>query len=565
MTLHSARFLTVIMVFSLTLNLLTLASPIFMMQVYDRVMTSHSLPTLVALFVIVAVLQATQSLLHYNRALVLRRYAAHIDETFEEAAFEETVAPQMKNKTWDGETTPLQHLANHRTYVAGNGLTALFDVPWAVMFTVVMFLLHPWLGMLALAFTICIAAASIAAHAAGADLPTSDDKATPYRAPFRDAVKVLTIRGYGLTGRFKEEWLKARDDGRSQRADAQIVPDVFRTFARGLKNIQGSAILALAAYLTLENMATFGVMMASSIIAGRMSAPVEALVTSWKDIRAARTSRTYLQALEKLHQSQPRKKDLPPPARSIELVRVSAGPASKPILSAVAFKFSTGDAVGIIGPTGAGKSSLINVLAGVIVPRAGRVTFDDVEQPCWPEKTLGAAIGYLPQDIVFFDGTIAENIARFDPRLDDREVIAAANSIGIHETIQDMPDGYDTRIVKFGQEYSASFRVKLGLARAFYRRPFLLLLDNPTGSFDHDGDKKLTAFLKAHKARGGILIIATNHLPALMLVDQVVVLNQGKIKFVGGREQLFKPVSTAQIQPKTAVDPGYPQPVEQQL
>jgi PrtD family type I secretion system ABC transporter len=554
--LNSGRFLTAILVFSLALNLLTLASPIFMMQVYDRVMVSHSVPTLVALLVIIGALQATQSLIHYCRALALRRYAAHIDETLEEVAFEETVAPVARDKTWRGEDTPLQHLSNQRTYIVGNGLAALFDVPWVIIFAIIMFLLHPWLGMLALAFTVSIGLLSIAAHLASANAPGINDKAALYRDPFRDAIKAQTIRGYGLFGRFKDEWLNARIDGRNAKAESQTWADVFRTMGRGLKTIQGSVILALAAYLTLENMATFGVMMASSIIAGRMSAPVDGLITSWKDIRAAWRSRPYLRALAKLDDGDSRKRDLPPPVRSVELANVSVGPADNRMLSSISLKLSPGDTLGVIGPTGAGKSTLISLMAGAIAPRNGKIKFDDVERRYWRETTLGASIGYIPQEVVFFDGTIAENIARFEAELDDDEVIEAARAIGIHEIIDHMPEGYDTKIINSGRNYPASFRVKLGLARAFYRKPFLLLLDNPTGNFDHDGEMHLAEYLRGHKERGGVLVMATSHMSALMLVDKVVALSSGMAGSVGPREDLFKPIAAEQMPQRLAVIPG---------
>lgn len=552
---NSRQFLAAIFVLSMTSNALTLASPIFMMQVYDRVMVSHSLPTLIALLVIVAILQGTQGIIHHFRARLFRRYANYIDVAFEEAAFQETVAPQTKTRTWEAGISPLQHLSNMRTFITGNGLAALFDAPWAILFAVIMFMLHPWLGLLATGFTISIAGFSLAGQLASSKKPGANENVAIYRDSFRDLAKTQTIRGYGLYGLFNKKWLEARMQDRSDRASAQALPDFFRTCARSLKNIQSSAILALAAYLTLENQATFGVMMASSIIAGRMSAPVDGLINGWKNIRAARKGWPKLKALTGLKNNKTVElKDLSSPTKSLELINLSVANGENRILSGISFKLLAGESIGLIGPTGAGKSTLLNVIAGALELKGGKLKFDDIERKYWRDDKLGSTIGFLPQEIVFLNGTIAENIARFAAEKDNEQVIAATRAIGIHEIIDQMPEGYETQILNSGREFPTSFRVKLGLARAFYNTPFLLLLDNPTGNLDRDGEMNLAEYLRNHKERGGIAIMATSHMQPLMMVDQVAVLQAGKIASLGKREELFKPVA-GRGEPRPMVKP----------
>jgi ATP-binding cassette, subfamily C, bacterial PrsD len=378
--LMSGRFLSAILIFSIAVNLLTLSSPLFMMQVYDRVMVSHSLPTLVSLLVLVCVLQAAQGLLHLLRARMLRRLADHVDDTCEEAAFVATVEPKASCAQKQSGDTPLQALSDVRTFIAGNGLSSLFDLPWVVVFTVIMFLLHPWLGILAVAFTVAIAGCSLIAQILKGKQPNLNDKAAAFRDPFRDASRNQTIKGLGLGGYFRDRWIGARQDGRQDKRSSQRWSDLFQTFARIFRSIQASVILGLAAYLTLENAATFGVMMASSIIAGRISAPLDGVINSWKEIKAARVAWPRLKEIVKEHhQDDGGGRELSEPLQSLKLQNVSASPPGRSddrSLVSATLSANAGDLIGVIGPSGSGKSTLINVLAGAWPCRSGKIRFD---------------------------------------------------------------------------------------------------------------------------------------------------------------------------------------------
>ncbi len=548
----------ILLIFSVALNLLTLTSPIFMMQVYDRVMTSHSVPTLVTLLSIVLALQVVQGILMLLRARLCKRLADQIDQRCEAAAFDAAVAPEA-----GGRSTPdahaLKHLFELRTFVAGAGLAAVMDLPWALVFALVMFLLHPWLGWLCLAFTVAIAGMSLAASVAQGPSAPDQGRASAICDAARDPSRGAAIRAMGLDAPFRAAWLDARAEARATASAAQTLTEALQSAVRILRLTQGSAMLALSAYLTLENMATFGVMMASSIIAGRVSAPVDGLIGSWRDVKAAHTAWPKLRAIMRTHdQRKPEGGRTAPPSESVVLQDLVVGPPGQidgRSINGLSLALKAGDRVGVIGPSGAGKSTLINAIAGAWPLQSGRIRFDGVDRRRWNSRALASAIGYMPQEIIFFDGTVAENIARFDRDGDHQDVIDAAKSAGIHEVVEGFTQGYQTPVTNAGRSLPPGFKIKLALARAFYRQPFLLVLDNPTAHLDRHGEVMLAEALKRHAERGGILIMATSHATSLMLADKVAVLNAGKLASFGSREDLFRPTG-ARTEPAGSSSPA---------
>jgi PrtD family type I secretion system ABC transporter len=521
-----------------------------MMQVYDRVMASHSLPTLAALLVVVVFLQAMQAFLLHIRQVGARRLADRIDEIGEARAFVSSMEPTVAAARLT--MSPLQALQDIRAFIAGAGLPALMDLPWAVVFAGIMFLLHPWLGWVSLACTALIAGLALASEKLAAPLKAgavSGAVPASWRDPFRDDRQAEMIRAQGLMPRFTEGWRKTRAQARRAERHRQAWPDALRTGVRVIRLIQPTLMLALAAYLTLENMATFGVMVASSIIAGRVSAPVDGVIGAWWEIAAARRAWPVVRPLLGGHREEPSTELRAAPSISLELKAVGARhPTQVSGLSIkdVALAVKAGERIGIIGPTGSGKSALLKAIAGAWPLAEGRMLLDGVDHRRWSRSLLASRIGYLPQDPTLLDGELGETIGRF-ASMSDETVVEAAKAAGLHVLIETFAEGYRTRITGGGRDLPPGFRARIAFASALHGNPFLLVLDNPTAQLDGEGERLLAKALEAHKARRGIAIVATSQAGLLMMMDRIVVMSSGRVVEIKTREEFFRPVLAAQV------------------
>jgi ATP-binding cassette subfamily C protein PrsD len=534
------EFLGGLGVFSVVSNLLTLASPFFILQVYDRVMTGHSRETLAALLAIVIVLHICQGAIYLVRTRILYHFADHLDFVLGPLAFRASAEAARLRRGADNSSA-LNDLRAIRTFIVGGGLGALFDVPWSAVFIFLMFLLHPWLGLLSLTGTILIAALPIISQLSFERLPDISAPALPYENAV--AGKDGCGRTLGLTARFQQLWSKVRDEARRERRRAESLPEICRAAVRAVKVIQASALLAVAAYLALENMATFGVMMVSSVIAARIAGPIDALISSWSAIVEAKRAWPRLRRTIAAGRSAPlvRKGDAQP-HRELTVVNVAAGaPSAKDLaIARVSFTLNAGEMLVIGGPTGAGKSALLRALAGEWPLRYGKVLFDGIDRSLCDQDRLAAVVGYLPQETRLFDGTIRSNIARFDSVYDDAAVIASAKAADAHDYIHKLANGYDTLIGDGGADLSPGLRQKISLSRALIGSPFLLVLDDPTAALDRRGELSLVDALKAHKQRGGVAVLATHSPQLLRLADRVLALENGEPVSVRSRGDVAK-------------------------
>ncbi|WP_439499514.1 type I secretion system permease/ATPase [Bosea sp. (in: a-proteobacteria)] len=534
-------------VFSGLINLLMLSGSFYMLQVYDRVLSSRSVATLVGLSLLLLAAYALQGFLDAIRVRMLARIGARFDEQVSPSAFAAAQKLPLLGLRADQAMQPIRDLDQARGFLASLGPTALFDMPWMPLFFAGCFLLHPWLGWLAIGGGIVILLLTFltelgSREATTAQMTSGLARHTLVEASRRNA-EALTAMGMG--GAFQAKWRDANlRHIRDWLAGADATSGIG-AFAKVFRMVLQSAVLGLGAYLVMQGELSGGAMIAASIMTSRALAPIEIAVAHWKGFVAARQGierlRKVLDAPAFLDRD---RTALPAPRRELSAggLVVAAPGRQAPILHGVSLKLDAGQGLGIIGPSASGKSTLVRALVGVWRPLKGEVRLDGAALEQWPTQELGRHIGYLPQDIELFDGTVAENIARFEPEASDEAIVAAAQAAGAHDLILKLEKGYDTRIGEDGATLSGGQRQRVGLARALYGDPFLVVLDEPNSNLDHDGDEALTVAVKGIRARGGIVIVVTHRQTAIAGVDQIAVMAEGRIQGFGPKEEILQKV-----------------------
>jgi ATP-binding cassette subfamily C protein PrsD len=534
-------------VFSGLINLLMLSGSFYMLQVYDRVLSSRSVATLVGLSLLLLAAYALQGFLDAIRVRMLARIGARFDEQVSPSAFAAAQKLPLLGLRADQAMQPIRDLDQARGFLASLGPTALFDMPWMPLFFAGCFLLHPWLGWLAIGGGIVILLLTFltelgSREATTAQMTSGLARHTLVEASRRNA-EALTAMGMG--GAFQTKWRAANlRHIRDWLAGADATSGIG-AFAKVFRMVLQSAVLGLGAYLVMQGELSGGAMIAASIMTSRALAPIEIAVAHWKGFVAARQGverlRKVLDAPAFLDRD---RTALPAPQRELSAggLVVAAPGRQAPILQGVSLKLEAGQGLGIIGPSASGKSTLVRALVGVWRPLKGEVRLDGAALEQWPSQELGRHIGYLPQDIELFDGTVAENIARFEPGASDEAIVAAAQAAGAHDLILKLEKGYDTRIGEDGATLSGGQRQRVGLARALYGDPFLVVLDEPNSNLDHDGDEALTVAVKGIRARGGIVIVVTHRQTAIAGVDQIAVMAEGRIQGFGPKEEILQKV-----------------------
>ena len=532
-------------VLSAAVNILMLAGPLYMLQVYDRVLTSRSVPTLAALTIVLVGAYVFQAFLDAVRSRIIARSAALIDERLRKLAYLAVLRFGAHSNTPPGGHQPVRELDNIRAFMTATGPIAIMDLPWIPVFLALCFLIHPVLGLLSLAgagILLVIAIVERATREPARQIAgQSANRAAALEAGRRSSEVVAAM---GMTGALNERW--ASVDERfligSQRA-ADIVSK-YSSISKGARLLLQSAILGAGAYLVIGQELTAGSMIAASIMMGRALAPVETAVANWRTFVTARQSIGRLSKSLSSGNSESCDTHLPAPERQLSVVQaaVSAPGRQSVLVSGISFELGSGDALGIIGPSGAGKTSLLRALVGVWKPAKGFIRLDGATLDQWDPEKLGSFIGYVPQDSGLFDGTISENIARMDGRPDSSLVLAAAKNAGAHEMILRMPAGYDTRIGETGLALSAGQRQRVALARALYRDPFLIALDEPAANLDQEGELALQRAIRAAKARGAIVILIAHRPSALAECNKVLVLTNGLQQAFGNRDEILPKV-----------------------
>ncbi|WP_282607074.1 type I secretion system permease/ATPase [Pelagibius sp. Alg239-R121] len=541
--------------FSLVINLLMLASPLYMMQVYDRVLTSHSQDTLIALSVLVIGLLVVMGILELIRSRILVRVGSRIERRLDGRVFESLVSRSIRG-TESNDDQPLRDLRSLREFLSGPGPFAFFDSPWVPVYIGVIYLLHPVLALVAAAGALFLFSVALLNNAwtrrplgqAGQRFTEGDVMAG---AGQRNAE---VLRAMGMLGGLRRRWLMRQRDGLQHQARASDRAGLLTATSKTGRLILQAAILGFGAALVIEEAITPGAMIAASIILGRALAPVEQAIGQWRSFIGARTAYARLGGLLDEHPQAERRMSLPRAKSFLEVEKVHAGPpeSRRPVVSALNFSLLAGEALAVIGPSASGKSSLARLLVGVWQPQRGALRLDGVALDQWDPRELGPQIGYLPQDVELFEGSVAENIARLDEDADPEAIVTAAKLAGCHSMILDLPDGYNTAIGENGSKLSGGQRQRIGLARALFGDPFLVVLDEPNANLDADGDCALGDAIREMKRRGLIVVVMAHRPSAIEAADKLLVLR-------GGRQQAFGPkdeVLAATTQPLPASTNG---------
>ena len=527
-------------------NVLAMTSPVFMLQVYDRVLASGSVPTLVGISVLAAAMFLIQAALEIIRARVLLRIGEQFDNQLSGNVHNAVVRlPLLTRMPGDG-LQPLRDLDNVRGFLSGQGPTAFFDLPWMPLYLGICFLFHFWIGITALVGAIILVALTLLTNALSQkpirDTITHNMRRNALLEGARRNAEVVQSMGMGK--RIASLWGNANGDYLAANRAAGDVSNVLGGISKTLRVMLQSAILGVGAYLVIRQEVTGGVMIASSIMMGRALAPVDLAIASWKPFLMARQSWARLQdLLAKIPQDLP-VTALPAPIKELRVEGVVVVPPGekKPTVMGLNFAVRAGSALGVIGPSGSGKSTLSRALVNAWVPASGKVRLDGASLDQWDREVLGRHIGYLPQGVELFDGNIAENIARFEEEADAEAIVTAAKAAGAHDLILRFEKGYETRIGEAGSALSAGQRQRIGLARALYRDPFVVVLDEPNANLDAEGEAAVVNAIASVRARGGIAIVVAHRPSAIGVVDLVLMMDNGQQKAFGPRDDILSKV-----------------------
>nr|WP_258570888.1 type I secretion system permease/ATPase [Flavimaribacter sediminis] len=539
---RSRKALLGVALFSSVINILMLSGPLFMMQVYDRVLPSRSIPTLIALAILVGLLFAIQGVLDGIRARILQRVGRSFDSFLSGRVFNTILRlPLAKPAHGDG-LQPVRDLDQIRMFLGSAGPAAFFDLPWMPLYIVVCYLIHPLIGYAAIAGALVIVAVSLTAEFANRGPSREAAELAGPRNSVLDAGRrnAEVVAAMGMSERLRSRWESINSKYLDSQQKAADRTSGLSSIARTFRLFIQSMVLALGAFLVIENEVTTGAIIASAILVSRALGPVEQAVAHWKNLVAARISWRRLGELLKVMPDQPNALQLPAPQKSLSVEHVTAVPpgSKRLVVQDIAFALSAGDGLGVVGASGSGKSSLARLLIGAWRPVRGTVRLDGASLDQWSSEQLGAHIGYLPQDIELFDGSVADNICRFDPDAKDEDVIAAAMAAGVHELILKFPDGYETQLGEGGSALSAGQRQRVALARALYRDPFLVVLDEPNSNLDGAGEEALTSAIRGVRKRGGVVVVIAHRPSAIAAVNLVLAMGEGKQMGFGPKEEI---------------------------
>ncbi|WP_448956391.1 type I secretion system permease/ATPase [Labrys neptuniae] len=552
-------------IMSFMINLLYLNGSLFMLEVYDRVLPSRSVPTLVGLVVLAGGLYVAQGLLELIRSRILVRVGTSLDEALGGRIFESVIRlPLIAGGGGDG-LQPLRDLDSVRSFLSGMGPSALFDLPWLPLYLAICFAFHTLLGLAALIGAVILIVITVLTEVLARN-PLHEAMGLTVRrnalaaASRRNAEVVVAM---GMTGHHTRHWSAVNDDYLAQSRRSSDLIGGLGTAAKVARMMLQSAMLGIGAYLVIHQEATGGIIIAGSILSARALAPVDLAIAHWKSFTAARQS---WQRLNKLLMILPRQREviqLQAPSRQVLVETISLVPpgSQRVVVAEMTFALEAGHGLGIVGPSGSGKSSLARALVGVWQPVRGKVRLDGAALDQWQPDSLGRHIGYLPQDVELFAGSIGQNICRFDPEADSQDIIAAAREAGVHELIVAMANGYDTQIGEGGHILSAGQAQRIALARALYGQPFLIVLDEPNSNLDAEGDEALTRAIRSARERGAVVVVIAHRPVAIEGVDLLLVMKDGRAQTFGPKETILGQILRPPPGPiKIAADGGVAKP-----
>lgn len=559
---HTRRALTTVAVVSAVLNVLLLGGSIYMMLVYDLVLPSHSVPTLVGLAILILVVYLFQGVLDFIRGRLLIHFGAAVDVDLNRD-IHELVCLLARSQNEMDSMQPVRDLDSLRSFLTGPGPTALVDLPWMLFFIVILFLLHPALGVAVLIGGAILVFLTYLTERLTIAKSGQTMKLNSMRLRIAETTRrhADVLRANGMEGRMADRWTTVSGQFLAAQERLSGVSSGMSNLTKILRMVLQSGVLTVGALLVLEQQATGGVIFASSILSSRALAPVEAAIAQWRGFVSARQSWQRLKALISAMPPDISSDVLQPPKQALNVENVTLGPPGTPrhTVRDVSFAMRAGEAVAIIGPSGCGKSTLARALVGIWPLGAGHVRLDGADLKQWPPEVIGRHIGYVPQNVELIDGTIAENISRFEPGARPDAIIAAAKMAGVHELILRLPEGYNSQVGSDGRSLSGGQRQRIALARALYGDPFLLVLDEPNSNLDAEGEEALAAAIAQVRARGAITVIIAHRPSILSSVDLVLLMVDGVAKAFGPAQKIV-PSLMAPAQGRKSASNGNPGP-----
>jgi ATP-binding cassette subfamily C protein len=530
-------------IMSCAINVLYLTGSIFMLEVYDRVLPSRSVPTLIGLGILAGGMYLSQGILDLIRGRILGRVGTALDESLNRRVFDSMVRLPLIMGARNEGLQPLRDLDAVRSFLSGLGPGAFFDLPWLPFYLAICFAFHFVIGLTALGGAIILVGLTLvteylsrepAREATGLAARRNDLAATSRR-------NAEVLVAMGMSRRLTNRWSEANEKYLAGHQRASDIAGGLGAVSKVLRMTLQSAVLGVGAYLVIHQEATAGVIIAGSILSARALAPVDLAIAHWRSFVAARQSwhrlNTLLEQLP-VRSAQTMLQD-PSSRLSVETISIVPPGDQKIIVQEVTFALEAGQGLGIIGPSGSGKSSLVRALVGVWQPFRGKVRLDGAALDQWSPDVLGRHIGYLPQDVELFAGSVAQNICRFDPEASSDGIIAAAKEAGVHQIIIKMRDGYDTQVGEQGTALSAGQAQRVALARALYGDPFLIVLDEPNSNLDTEGDEALTRAIRGARERGAIVVVVAHRPVGIEAVDQLLVLRDGRVQAFGPKETVL--------------------------
>lgn len=541
--------------FSCVINILGLTPALYMLQVYDRVLTSANETTLLMLTLLVVGLYLLSALLEFARSQVLIRIGNRFDMLLNQRIFTASFERNLR-RAGGNPAQAIQDLTNLRQFMTGSALIAFFDAPWTPVYIAVTFMVHPLLGFITLAGSIILIVLACITNAVTRRPLAEANQASIFAAAFANnhLRNAEVIEAMGMLPGLRARWFGQHSRVLSLQTQASDRNARISTASRFVRITLQSIVLGAGALLVIDGSITAGMMIVCSILMGKALGPVEQAIGAWRQM--LNTRQAYAR-LDEILKEAPQRGDtlsLPAPQGHIRLENVFAGApgGQSAIIKGLSFDIPAGDAVGVIGPSAAGKSTLARVLVGIWPSRAGTVRLDGADVYLWNKDELGPHVGYLPQDIELFEGSIAENIARFGVVSDER-VIEAAQQAGVHDMILRLPQGYDTRLGADGASLSGGQKQRVALARALYGNPSLLVLDEPNSNLDESGEAALMQAIADMKRRGSTVVLITHRMNVLNAMDKLLVMRDGTLAMYGPRDDVFKALHPKQI--KTATQP----------
>ena len=536
--------------FSLFINALMLVPTFYMLQVYGRVVTGGSLTTLAMLTIILTLLLVTMGLLEWVRSRIMVRVSTRLDVLLGRDVYRASFKRALDSGGMDASAQSLSDLTGLRQFMSGNGLFAFFDAPWLPIYVAVLFLFHPWYGWTAIGCAVVLLAlASINEQSTGKVLVAANKQSIGASLHTNKNLRnAEVIESMGMLDSLMSRWslrqkkvllLQSRASDRSG-----IITSISKTF----RLLVQSLILGLGAYLAVSHEISPGLVIAGSVLLGRALAPLDLIIGSWKGFIAARSQYARLNSILDQQSAEPERMQLPAPIGhvTVESLTLGAPGAKTPIIKGIGFNAPAGSMIGVIGPSASGKSTLAKALVGVWKPQHGVVRLDAADIANWDKSQLGPHLGYLPQDIELFEGTISDNIARFSV-VDPDKVVLAARTASVHEMILMLPNGYDTVIGEGGINLSGGQRQRIGLARAIYGSPRLIVLDEPNAHLDEVGERALALALQQIKLTGATVFVIAHRTSILAQVDRLLVMNAGTISLYGPRDQVLAQLNAPQL------------------